>query len=210
MSQIRIAFGDRGDSLSDLAAAASQLPPSEASVQRLVVLEAAQSGLTSAGAVLDHLGALDAAGRREVLNRAGQPAAAPRRVQPVSSTLARDERGCAFQVCNAPGCQAHPLDPNTGGVIAHPARRWWCSEHEDLAQPGDLDAWSPGIRFAAGGGFEFAEEVDAETARLGQEAERRAHDREQRRAEAIAALPAMERARAAEMHLWTGANLMSG
>ena len=70
MSEIRIPYRDRTDSLADLGDLARALPPEDCATVRGIVLEAATSGMTTAGQVLDALEAMTPDARRRLRDRA--------------------------------------------------------------------------------------------------------------------------------------------
>jgi hypothetical protein len=196
---IWVPFRDRGDTLADMADAARALPASEdRAVVRGLCLEAAESGMTSAGQVIDALEGMTPDARRRLLDRAREradvpttaevSAAAARKVRaPIVYDVAppRDAIGRALQVCPASGCRAFLTDPVTGAHAPHAAKRWWCSEHEHLAAPGDLDPWQSRIVIGPGGAFVDLDEQERDAAIQAREAERRAAEQEQRRAQRI-------------------------
>jgi hypothetical protein len=71
-----------------------------------------------------------------------------------------------------------------------------------------MEPWTNGLRFAAGGGLEDENDVEAEALAQRREAERHRLQHERRRAAAAAALPGIERQAAIEAASWRGANLM--
>lgn len=215
--EIRIPFRSRDDSLADVANAARALPAGEdRAVVRGLVLEAAESGMSTAGHVLDALEGMAPDARRRLLDRARERADVPttaevaearaRKVRaPMICDDARDEVGRALQVCAQSDCRTFPIDPVTGAHAPHAAKRWWCSAHEHLAAPGDLEPWTARIALAPNGlVFLDEQERDAEIAE--REAERRAAWLEERRAARIKEWPAVEEADAAQARALLGDN----
>jgi hypothetical protein len=215
---IRVPFRARGDSLADMAEAAQALPAgTDRDVARGLVLEAAESGMSTAGQVLDALEGMTVDARRRLLDRARAradvptttqaAAAAARRVSaPMINEDARDEIGRALQVCAEVGCKVFPIDPVTGGHVPHAAKVWWCAAHKHLAAPGDLEPWVQRIEFAPGGGLQFPDEVAHDIEVAEREAERRAAFLEERRAQRIKEWPALEAEDAAQAAALKGDN----
>ena len=212
MTELRLAFRDRADSLSAVADAANALSPDEARVQRQLVLDAAMDGVATAGDLLDHLERLAPAERRALLDRtrvrAGLPPLREARkteVPPVAEEPERDQSGYAFQNCAV--CGVQPLDPSTGAPLRTRARRWHCSAHEHLAAPGDLDDWTSRIVLGPSGYVDL-DALEAERLQERREAEARAIARTQRLAARAAEVPAAEAEALAEDRAWRGANLL--
>jgi hypothetical protein len=218
---IRVPFRGRSDSLADVADAARALPAGEdRAVVRGLVLEAAESGMASAGDMLDALERMAPDGRRRLLDRARERAdvpttteaaqAAARKVRApmIPDSPPRDATGCAIQVCPATGCGRYPLSPLSGATAPVAARRWWCPEHEHLAGPGDLDPWTaPLVAFGPGGGLVFPNELTREAEIAEREAGRRAAELEQRRAQRLVEWQALEGERAAQADQFRRATL---
>jgi hypothetical protein len=217
---IRVPFRSTDDSLADVADAARALPAGEdRAVVRGLVLEAAESGMATAGDMLDALGRMTPEARRRLLDRAREHADVPTTAE-VSAAAARkvrapivyddapprDEIGRALQVCAAPGCKVFLTDPVTGAHAPHAAKRWWCSEHEHLAAPGDLDPWQSRIVIGPGGAFIDLDEQERDAALQAREAERRAAELQARRAARIAEWPALQAEDAAQARALLGDN----
>ena len=128
---IRVPFRSRDDSLADVADAARALPAGEdRAVVRGLVLQAAESGMATAGDMLDALTGMSPEARRRLLDRAREHADVPttaevkakaaRKVSaPMINEDARDEIGRALQVCPASGCRTFLTDPVTGAHAPH-------------------------------------------------------------------------------------------
>jgi hypothetical protein len=158
--RIRIPFRSRSQAID--AEAISDLPRmldgEERAIARQVLLNARESGVQSVGELLDRLEAADSSERREVLDQAraavGLETIAAREEKrerlralrwppPPPRGPMRDSEGKALQVCAAKNCETMPVSPR-GLPKPVAARRWWCEQHRDQAEPGDLDP-IPGI-----------------------------------------------------------------
>jgi hypothetical protein len=215
---IRVPFRSRDDSLADVADYARALPAGEdRDVVRGLVLEAAESGMTTAGDMLDALEGMTPEARRRLLDRAREHADVPttaevkakaaRKVSaPMINEDARDEIGRALQVCSASGCKTFPIDPTTGAHVPHVARRWWCDVHSHLAAPGDLEPWTMRIGYGPSGAIVFLDELERDAEIAKREAERRAAELEARRAARIAEWPALQAEDAAQARALLGDN----
>jgi hypothetical protein len=210
---IHLPYVDRNDHLSTVADVARALSTDEdRAIARQLVLDGSASGLTTVGALLDHVAALDPAGRRDLLDRTRSRAGLPplrearkTEAEPIADDDDRDAAGRAIQFCPEPGCRRFAADPLTGNPTPHPAKRWWCHEHA-VGREEDLLPWtSPVVLGPAGLRDLAAEEAEALAQRW--EAERHRLQHEQRRAAAAAALPELEHAAAAEALAWKSANL---
>jgi hypothetical protein len=215
---IRVPYADRSDSLADVAGHARALPAGEdRATVRGLVLEAAESGMASAGDMLDALEGMAPDARRRLLDRAREradvpttaevAAAAARKVRrpPIFDAPSRDEAGCAIQWCAEPGCRAFPVRPGSGAVMPHPAKRWWCEEHR-AGHEADLEPWTPRTAFGPSGAIVFLDEVERDIEIAEREAERRAAELEARRAARIAEWPALQAKDAAQTLALTGDN----
>jgi hypothetical protein len=143
--QISIPFRDRGDSLAEVADAAREaIPdPEEREVARRLVLAAAQDGHRTAGELIDRIEAASPEQRRIMLDRAREGAGLKRSAAIDAEAIrhpgsGRDAQGRSLQLCHADGCMNYPLDAG-GGWAPAAAKKWFCPEHEHLAEPGDLD-----------------------------------------------------------------------
>ena len=216
---IRVPFHDRSDSLADMADAARALPAGEdRAVVRGLVLEAAESGMGTAGQVLDALEGMTPDARRRLLDRARERADIPTTAQ-VSAAAARkvsapivydvapprDEIGRALQVCAAPCCRKFPTDPVTGAHAPHAAKRWWCDVHVAGHEP-DMEQWRSRIVIGPGGAFIDLDEQERDAAIQAREAKRRADELEARRAARIAEWPQVQAEDAAQARALLGDN----
>ena len=179
---------DPNDIAGDIAEAISD--PEERAVTRALALELAlEPRIETMGDALDAIENADPATRRALLDRAREGAGLlsterteQRRAydlaNPQSSTGARSE----FPICAAPECRSFPVNEVGAHARTH-VRRWWCAAHEHLAQPGDLEPRTSGIRYTRTGSLEFADEVEAEAERARVEAESRRKRNEAREAQ---------------------------
>jgi hypothetical protein len=215
---IKVPFRDRDDSLADVAEAAAVLACEDRAIARGLVLEAAESGMSTAGQVLDALGGMTVDARRRLLDRARARADIPttaevkakaaRKVRaPIvyDDAPPRDEIGRALQVCAASGCKVFLTDPVTGAHAPHAAKRWWCDVHV-AGHEADMEPWQSRIVIGPGGAFIDLDEQERDAAIQAREAERRAAEQEQRRAQRIAEWPALQAEDAAQAEALRGHN----
>lgn len=139
---------------------------------------------TTAGELLDHLDALDPAARRAMLDRAradcgmdstGAVEARERAAQP---TLTRTSGDMGLQACHAAGCATYPTT-DAGSWRPVNVRRWFCPQHVDQAQPGDLDPPPPPYRLSPSGALvpnDPVEEAREEAAAQSRANQLAAHD----------------------------------
>ena len=215
MSEIRIPYRDRTDSLADLGDLARALPPEDCATVRGIVLEAATSGMTTAGQVLDALEAMTPDARRRLRDRAQERAGTPAATAATACNVTvpptfdspRDASGCAIQACAQPGCGAFPVDGVTGSTMPVPERKWWCAAHRHLAAPGDLEPWTSRLAYGPGGAIVDLDEIEREAADQAIVAKRRASELEQRRAQRLAQWPAVEAENNATARILLGDNL---
>jgi hypothetical protein len=218
--EIRIPYRDRSDPLPAVADAARALEGDDRAVARQIVLRGMTSGVATVGDLLDELDAMSPAERRALLDQArvgaGLPstaevsAAAARKVRAplIPDSPPRDAAGCAIQICPAEGCGRYPLSPVSGATIPVKARRWWCPAHQHLASPHDMEPWTaPLVAFGPGGALVFPAEQAREAELAEREAERRALELEQRRAQRIKEWSAMQSERAAQADQFRRATL---
>jgi hypothetical protein len=214
MSEIRVPYRDRDDSLADLGDLARAMPAEDRAVVRGLVLEAAESGMSTAGQVIDALEGMSVDERRRLRDRAreraGMPAeAAARNVSAplIPDAPPRDAAGCAIQICAAKSCGTYPVSPY-GATVPVNARRWWCEQHR-AGHEDDMEPWT-GARIALGpSGFALidVDEVERESANEARAAKRRADQLEQRRAQRIQEWSAMQGERAAQADQFRRATL---
>ena len=167
-------------------------------MRQLVYKARIDHGITTAGALLDFLNGLDAPGRRALLDEARQECALPslEELEIAERAEATIRRGTVPPMprCAVGDC---PNVPTRFGAFYDPGvRRWWCPEHEHLAQPGDLEPHGSGLRLSPSGvpipvdaDEEAAEREREEThrGRLAAQAEIRAVEAAQARASKQAA-----------------------
>jgi hypothetical protein len=208
---IRVPYRSRDDSLADVADAARALPAGEdRAVVRGLVLEAAESGMSTAGQVLDALEGMTVDARRRLLDRARAradvpttaevAAAAARKVRaPIiyDDAPPRDEIGRALQVCAQAGCRVFPVDPTTGAHSPHSAKRWWCPKHV-AGHETDMEQWQSRIVIGPGGALIDLDEQERDAAIQAREAERRAAELEARRTARIKEWPQVQAQDAAQ------------
>jgi hypothetical protein len=210
--------GDITAPLSTALDAARSLPTDDArATARQIVIALAADGVGTVGEALEVLEHSSPAERRAMPDDARRAAGLPdmarvdrrraRQAEPIDDEPDRDEAGYAFQNCAI--CGVQPLARATGAPMRTRERRWHCAAHQDQAGPHDMEPWTNGLRFAAGGGLEDENDVEAEALAQRREAERHRLQHERRRAAAAAAaLPGIERQAALEAASWRGANLM--
>ena len=217
---IRVPYRSPDDSLADVADPARSLPSGDVrDTVRGLVLEAAESGMATAGDMLDALGRMTPDARRRLLDRAREhadvpttaevAAAAARKVRaPIvyDDAPPRDEIGRALQVCPASGCRTFLTDPVTGAHAPHAAKRWWCDVHV-AGHEDDMEPWQSRIVIGPGGAFIDLDEQERDAAIQAREAERRAAEREQRRAQRIKEWSAMQGERVAQADQFRRATL---
>jgi hypothetical protein len=216
---IRVPYRSPDDSLADVADPARSLPSGDdRDTVRGLVLEAAASGMSTAGQVTDALGGMTPDARRRLLDRARERADAPTTAEVAAAAARkvrapivyddappRDEIGRALQVCAEAGCKAFLTDPVTGAHAPHAAKRWWCSEHV-AGHEADMEPWQSRIVIGPGGAFIDLDEQERDAAIQAREAERRAAEQEQRRAARIAEWPALQAEDAAQARALLGDN----
>jgi hypothetical protein len=216
---IRVPFRDRSDSLAAIADAARALPAGEErAVVRGLVLEAAASGMSTAGQIIDALTGMTPDARRRLLDRSREradvsttaevSAAAARKVSAAivyDDAPPRDMIGRALQVCAQAGCRTFLTDPVTGAHAPHAAKRWWCDVHV-AGHEADMEPWQSRIVIGPGGAFIDLDEQERDAAIQAREAKRRAAELEQRRAARIKEWPALQAEDAAQARALLGDN----
>jgi hypothetical protein len=148
-------------------------------VMRELVISARLDGVAAtAGQLIAHLDQLEPHERRAMLNTARKACGLPSveeveasRPKPFDLTVRTTGPSGAFPSCPAEGCTASPT--RYGAFYTPDARKWWCPNHEHLAEPGDLEPRGSGLVYSpAGVPIDFnpaADEADRE-----REASRRA------------------------------------
>jgi hypothetical protein len=148
MWQITVPHRNPDDTLSEVADAARQtLDGDDLEVTRELIVQAAASGHRTAGSLIDALGAAEPAQRRALLDRARlavglcttEEADAQARYEAANRVLAkrphRDADGKVPQACAVCGSWSTTRE---GALRPVAAARWHCSEHQHLAEPGDM------------------------------------------------------------------------
>jgi hypothetical protein len=171
------------DMLADVGAYAHELPLDEREVTRQLAVNARLDGFLSAGEFVDHLAGLDASGRRDLLDRARadiglEPTGVVDAREAASKGIKGDWR---VQCCHAPGCNVFPTT-DSGSMRLVEVRRWHCSEHLHLAEPGDMDAPVTWRYSPSGAMVPVSEGLDPES--ITRRAELEARDQENRAAAA--------------------------
>jgi hypothetical protein len=194
---IRVPHRDSAEPLSVTAANARVLEGDERAIAREIALHARlELGLHTAGELLDHVGALEPHERRQLLDKARAAAG----LEPIADVEGRERvevataaarrsmsGGGGFPTCADPECNAAPV---RHGIFYNPAvRRWWCPNHIDQAEPGDLEPRGSGLRLSPAG-VPVDDDPAADAADREREASRRAqleHELEIRAVEAAEA-----------------------
>jgi hypothetical protein len=191
------------DAITDLPAALETR--SEQQIARELLLAARlDGGFQTVGEVHARIEAMSGAERRQLLDRfrrrvgldSTEKIDARRQVEMASSsarlTAAKES---PWQVCHGEGCGQIPIN-ELGLPTTTEARRWFCRDHRDQAQPGDMQPRPLRIRRAPSGALveydpdELAREATAEASRAAlretQQAERQVEAQERRDAERAA------------------------
>jgi hypothetical protein len=153
--QLHIA-GDPADPVWEAGVAACHLqdPEDQATARELAVYAMTNSNAETIGDVIGMVERATPTQRRALLNKC--------RTEAGLDTVEEVERRARFEAFQkeladrpvrptptCPACGRYPTDP--GGMPSAniaPVRRWWCPEHEHLAEPGDMDA--PALPITAG------------------------------------------------------------
>ncbi len=213
-----IAVPYRGEddwTLDVIPAAREVLEGDDLKVVEQVAYDAMVRGKTKIGDLLNELEAAGPDGRRRIVDKARvacgldtlEDAAAHQRFLQANAALrgtGRDAGGKSIQGCHAPDCQAMPVD-ELGAPVPSAASRWFCSRHEDQAQPGDLDPPEP--KYVIDFATMSVKAVGREQERLleeDRERERQAAAREQRRREESERLGKLEEEYRATLKLPVG------
>jgi hypothetical protein len=164
--QIPIPYKSLSDSLVDVGANARALedPEDRAVVHALVLLaiESCPPGgvdVLTASDLLEVVKAIPPDGRRHALDVLRTKAGLPSTVE-VERKAMLDSRSYValpdsrrVPTCAADGCQTIARDPVTWQPCVVDVNRWFCAEHQSLAQPGDMEP-AEQWRFARSGGIE--------------------------------------------------------
>jgi hypothetical protein len=164
---ISIPHASRDEPLSLTASRARHLATDDdRAVARQIVFAGMLRGLRSAGDLLDELGAATPAERRGLLDAARaecglEPIAAVEAGERVrqASSWARSAVTSGPQACHATGCPAIPTTPE-GAWRTVNAKRWFCPDHVDQAQPGDMDPPPCPFRYSPSGAIVPNDPVD--------------------------------------------------
>jgi hypothetical protein len=188
--EIRLPHRNVDAPVAEIAECARVLPEAERDVTRqLVLLLTVDHHADTVGDALDVVEAADPAARRALLDRARQRAGLPTTDEvdgherfEAASHAARVAGAATsgWQLCHAPDCNAIPLN-ELGVPVATDVRRWFCTAHEHLAQPGDLEPRGSGVRLAPSGALVPVDE--GEEARQAAESKSREQVYRERRAE---------------------------
>lgn len=193
--------GDRSAPLATVSEAVRHLPQDEdRQVCRQLVMDWRLGGLKTVGDALDLVAALEPHERRRVLNHARKAIGLPS-VEEVEAEQATPfglqvrTTGGAFPSCPAEECTA---SPTRFGIFYNPnVRKWWCPDHEHLAEPGDLEPRGSGLVLSpAGVPIDF--DPAAEAADRAREQSRRAQLKAQAETRAVEAAEARASKRASD------------
>ncbi len=149
--RIDIPYRDRDDPISNLGFDARHLDDEqEVAVVRQLAMDAILAGHATVGDLIDDLERLTPTERRTVLDKARASAglATTGEIEWRREDLAFERREISgpprwseIQGCHAPNCK--PFPTKNGQIVPTSLERWFCPEHEHLAQPGDLDPHEP-------------------------------------------------------------------
>jgi hypothetical protein len=211
MGQLRIPHRNLdqplAEALSDLP---RHLPDAEdRAVARHLLRDAASSpGFETVGDLLDHVEQASPEQRREIADAAREACglttmskieehrelARATSWPPTAPTAAGPKRaadGKAVFPCAASGCERF-----SSGSLGEPqrinVRRWWCSEHRHLAQPGDDEPVKDTIRIGRGGGLRMTAEAQEHYASEYERVRRAGRKRTEERSAAAAAIEKIE------------------
>jgi hypothetical protein len=144
------------ESLVDVASHCRKLGEDEAVVMRHLVLQALMDGVAkSAAELVGHLDQLAPGERRALLDQARAAAGLPdietvENQERIHHLITKVDVDPAMQACHHKGCPAVPTTP-VGAWRPVNVRRWWCPDHEHLAEPGDMVDQGSGIRLSPSG-----------------------------------------------------------
>lgn len=190
---ISIPHRRRDESVVDVMSHCRHLPrPDDARVVRQIVFGLRlDRGLTSAGAVLDHIEALTPAERRVLIDQA-RSALGLQSIEMIDAgeRIRQTSRPSALTMCRAPGCTNVPIAE--GGVLSTPrVKRWFCPAHIDQAEPGDMQPRGFGVRYSENGVIVPDDPVDRHREQVA--AESRRHEVAARDEQATVEAEAMRR-----------------
>jgi hypothetical protein len=171
-------------------AVAAIADPEERRVAAQILLDSvADPNVRTVGDLLDRVEAATPDQRRAMLDGARRRAglATTGRIEAMEAFEAASSRSSAgarseYPICAAPECRSFPVN-DIGAHARTNVRRWWCAAHKHLAEPGDMEPRTSGVRYSSSGALEFADEVEAEGQRARVEAESRRRQREVREAQ---------------------------
>ena len=139
---ISIPHRSRRDSLVDVAALVRHVPgqDEDRNALRQLVIQAQVDGVaSSAGELIDHIGALEPAERRAMLDNARRECGLPSTAEAeerqrfeAANAIAQRHALEALQTCHAPNCRTMPTYDD-GSLRPVRERRWFCPEHAHLA-----------------------------------------------------------------------------
>jgi hypothetical protein len=143
-------FGERDE---DIGLAISQTrhysDAEEGQIVRQILIGMQCDGAGTIGAALDRLEGAGQAGRRQLLDRARMAVGLP----DTETVEIREHNAAAAAVAvpppfpRCPACNRYPTDSlGFPDWNIPPVKRWWCEEHRDQAEPGDLGPPPSGIR----------------------------------------------------------------
>jgi hypothetical protein len=136
--RIRVLYRDRDDSLIDVIDAARHFTdPDERATIREIGMRAHLSGMHTAGELIDALAEMSGDGRRQILDDARERAG----LESIADAEARDRRNsgptAGPPIVQCATCGVFPTDA-MGAIVPVYAKKWFCPEHEDEAEPGDM------------------------------------------------------------------------
>lgn len=221
---IKLPVRDPGERLTVKAASelADLLDGEDSTAARELLVALHQAGILLGKSITVHevgewLAALEPGQRRRLLDLARRKAGLPsiHQVEQRQSFEAAQRAGdlrraedSPWQICHAEGCTAVPTDPVTSLQIAVDARRWFCEQHRDQAQLGDLEPRPPLRMSPSGLGVIDEAEEEAEQMRQAADARRRAAEREAKLAERAAEQAERDAHERALAELWRPDNLI--
>jgi hypothetical protein len=203
---IQIPHRSRDESLVDVAGYTRVLGQDGPAIRELVIAARLDGAAASAGELIDHLDGLEPYERRQLLDKArasvGLPSTAEVEAAQPKPLQVRTVNGGSFPSCPAPECNAAPM--RNGVFFAPDVRKWWCPNHEDQAQPGDLEPRGSGLAYSPSGSIVEVDPADDERDRAREESraaqlEAQTADRAVEAAERRASKQASDRAHQTEL-----------